>query len=174
MRKENLAFIDLELTGLSPLKHEIIELGVVIASPALRVIEEFEFKIKPENLESADPVSLKVSNYNEEDWRGAVPLREALEILNAKTEGCLMVAHNVAFDFLFLETAFARLGMKSAMHYHKLDTMSIAWAKLHREPIEHFSLRELCERFSVENPRAHTALSDARATYELYKKLLAI
>ena len=47
MRKENLAFIDIETTGLNMLKHEIIEVGCVLATPELEVIEEFELKIKP-------------------------------------------------------------------------------------------------------------------------------
>ena len=61
------------------------------------------------------------------------------------------------------------------MHYHKLDTISIAWAKFHKDTdVIHFSLRELCERFGIKNEKAHTALSDARATFELYKKLMEL
>jgi DNA polymerase III epsilon subunit-like protein len=61
------------------------------------------------------------------------------------------------------------------MHYHKIDTISVAWAKLHRNPdIEHLSLRELCLHFDIKNEHAHTGLSDARATYELYKKLMEL
>jgi DNA polymerase III epsilon subunit-like protein len=175
MKKHNLAFIDAEMTGLDPLKHEIIELGAVIVSPELQIIEEFDFKIKPEHLEEADPTSLKISNYQTHEWQGAIPLKQALQILNEKARDCVMVGHNVAFDSLFLETAFSRFGIVNTMHYHKLDTISIAWAKLHRDPdLEHFSLRELCARFGIENPKAHTALSDARATYELYKKLMSL
>ena len=65
--------------------------------------------------------------------------------------------------------------MTNTMHYHKLDTVSVAWAKLHNDPdIEHFSLREMCVHFDIKNERAHTALSDARATFELYKKLMRL
>ncbi|OGI92423.1 hypothetical protein A2933_00480 [Candidatus Nomurabacteria bacterium RIFCSPLOWO2_01_FULL_46_18] len=175
MKKHNLAFIDVEMTGLNPAKHEIIELGAVITTPELEVLEEFDIKIKPENLENADPVSLKVSNYNKDAWEKAVFLPEAIKILLEKVKDCIMVGHNVAFDSLFLETALAKLGVVNTMHYHKLDTVSIAWAKLHRSlDVEHFSLRELCLRFGIENPKAHTALSDARATFLLYKHLMSL
>ena len=175
MRKHNFAFVDIELTGLLVGKHEIIEIGCVLTTPELGVIEELELKVKPEHLENADPISLKISPYNESEWKHAYSLEEAIKILAKKVEGFIMVGHNVAFDSGFLEYAFNKTGIPNSMHYHKLDTVSIAWAKLHREPdLEHFSLRELCLRFGIVNEKAHTALSDARATYELYKKLMEL
>jgi DNA polymerase-3 subunit epsilon len=175
MRRHNFAFIDIESTGLNLLKHEIIEIGCVLTTSNLEVIEEFELKIKPERIENADPVALKVNHYNEEDWKDAYDLKEAIKILLEKVKDCLMVGHNVAFDAGFLEYTFNKMKMVNTMHYHKLDTISVAWAKLHNDPnIEHFSLREMCVRFGIKNERAHTALSDAHATFELYKKLMKL
>ncbi|MFA6520706.1 MAG: 3'-5' exonuclease [Candidatus Paceibacterota bacterium] len=175
MRKHNFAFIDIETTGLNLRLNEIIEIGIVLTNQDLELIEEFEVKIKPEHIESADPVALKVCHYNEEDWVDALPLKKAMEMVALKTKDCIMVGHNVAFDAGFLEYAFNKTEIKNMMHYHKLDTISVAWAKLHRDPaLEHFSLRELCIRFNIKNEKAHTALSDARATFELYKKLLEL
>ncbi len=86
-----------------------------------------------------------------------------------------MVGQNVAFDSGFLEYAFSKTDIANTMHYHKLDTISIAWAKFHNDPnFEHFSLREMCARFGIENKNPHTGLGDARATYELYKKLMEL
>ncbi len=175
MRKHLFAFIDIETTGLNLLEHEIIEIGCVLTTPDLQVIEELELKIKPEHIESADPVSLKVNHYDEEKWKDALGLEEAMNIFSKKVKDCIMVGHNVAFDAGFLEYSFNKMKTPNTMHYHKMDTISIAWAKLHREPdLEHFSLRELCLRFGIKNEHAHTALSDARATFELYKKLMAL
>ncbi|KKR43245.1 MAG: Exonuclease RNase T and DNA polymerase III [Parcubacteria group bacterium GW2011_GWF1_40_6] len=175
MRKHNFAFIDIETTGLNLEKNEVIEIGCVLATPLLEVIEEFELKIKPEHIENADPVALKVNHYNEKDWENSYGLEEAMKIFSEKVKDCIMVGHNVAFDAGFLEYAFNKMKIMNTMHYHKLDTVSIAWAKLHREPdLDHFSLRELCERFDIKNERAHSALPDVRATYLLYKKMMAL
>ena len=175
MRDHNLAFVDIEATGLNVLRHEIIEIGCVLATPELGVIEEFEIKIKPERLEDADPVALKISQYDAKKWKKSVSLEEAMKLFSDKTKDTIMVGQNIAFDSGFLEYAFAKTGLQNKMHYHKLDTISIAWAKLHRSPdLIHFSLREMCERFGIKNKNAHTALSDARATYELYKKLMSL
>jgi DNA polymerase III subunit epsilon len=175
MRKHNLAFIDTETTGLDFTKHEIIEIGCVITTPKLKIIEKFEIKIKPEHIENADKTSLKINHYNEEDWSTAVTLEDAMKIFSKKVKDCIMVAHNVSFDYGFLEYAFMKNKWKNTMHYHKLDTISIAWAKLHKVPsLDHFSLRELCKYFELENEHPHSALSDAYATYELYKKLMEL
>lgn len=175
MKNKNFAFVDIETTGLSVLKHEIIEIGCVLTGPDLAVIEEFELKIRPERIEDADPTSLKVNQYDPEAWRDALPLTDALKVFAGKVKDAIMVGHNVAFDAGFLECAFQATGVSNTLHYHRLDTISMAWAKLHRSPdLEHFSLRDLCLRFGITNERAHTALPDARATYELYKKLMSL
>lgn len=179
MRERNLAFIDTETTGLSLDKHEIIEIGCVLVSQngapgtGFKKNEEFEIKIKPENIAAADPVALKINGYNETDWADAVSLNSALEILSQKTENAIMVGHNVSFDYSFLEKAFEKTGIKNTMHYHKLDTISVAFAKLYDiKDIDRFSLKSLCEYFGVVNEKAHTALADARATFEIFVKLM--
>ena len=175
MRKHNLAFIDIESTGLNVMKHEIIEIGCVITTPKLKIIEKFELKIRPEHIEDADPVALKIIHYDSLNLVSAYTLENAIKILSKKVKDCIMIGQNVSFDSGFLEHAFAKTKLKNSMHYHKLDTISIAWAKLHREPdLDHFSLRELCERFDIKNERAHSALPDVRATYLLYKKMMAL
>ncbi|MFA6177595.1 MAG: 3'-5' exonuclease [Candidatus Paceibacterota bacterium] len=175
MRKHNFAFIDIETTGLNLLKHEIIEIGCVLTSPTLEVLEEFELKIIPEHIHNADPVAIKVNHYNIQDWKEAISLKKAIEILSKKVKDCIMVGHNVAFDAGFLEYVFNKTEILNTMHYHKLDTISVAWARLHNDKdFEHFSLRELCLYFGIKNERPHNALSDARATFELYKKLMEL
>jgi DNA polymerase III epsilon subunit family exonuclease len=175
MRKHNLAFIDIETTGLDVIDHEIIEIGCVLSTPDLKVIEEFELKVKPEHLEFADPTSMKINHYEESAWVDALSLKEAMKILSEKAKDSIMVGQNIAFDSGFLEHAFAKYHIKNNMHYHKLDTISIAWAKFHKDTdFEHFSLREMCKRFGITNENAHSALSDARATFELYKKLMSL
>ena len=175
MRKHNLAFIDIESTGLNVMKHEIIEIGCVITTPKLKIIEKFELKIRPEHIEDADPIALKVIHYDSLNLVSAYTLENAIKILSKKVKDCIMIGQNVSFDSGFLEHAFAQTKLKNSMHYHKLDTISIAWAKLHKKKsITHFSLREMCKYFGIENKNPHNALSDAYATYELYKKLMKL
>ncbi len=183
MKKHKLAFIDVETTGLNPDKHEVIQIGVVLVAQnwndknnsSFEIIEEIELKIKPERIADAEPIALKINGYNPAEWIFGYTLGEAMQIFAKKTEGSIMVAHNVAFDFGFIEKAFRATGIENKMHYHKLDTISIAFAKLHRiGDVDRFSLQYLCDYFGVENKKAHSALPDARATFEVYKKLMSL
>lgn len=175
MRKHHFAFIDLETTGLNFAKHEIIEIGCVLTDDKLKVIEEFEFKIKPEHIENADKTALKINHYKEKDWELGYEIEDAIKIFSEKVKDCIMVGQNVSFDFGFIEYNLNKFEIKNTLHYHKLDTISIAWAKLNKEKdFEHFSLREMCKYFGIINENPHSALSDARATYLLYKKLMSL
>lgn len=181
MQKYNLAFIDLETTGFNPDKHEIIEIGCVLAKhvrregkgPELEIIDEFDIKVKPERLQDADPDALDVNGYNDADWLFASDLKSALESLSERAQGANMLAQNVSFDAGFLDKAFRVTGVENKMRRHKLDLLSMYFAKYYDDmTIQRYSLASMCEHFGIENSKAHTALSDAKAAYEVYKKLL--
>ena len=90
-----------------------------------------------------------------------------------KTEGAIFVAHNVTFDYGFIEANLKRYNLESKLHFYILDTVSIAFSILRmNDDIGKLSLRALCEKYSIENKKAHSAYADAFATYEVFKKLL--
>ena len=176
MKNKNLAFIDIETTGFDMERQEIIEIGCVIVKQqdgiAGEIVDEFEIKIKPQRLSEADPEALAINGYNEASWMFALDLEQAMQMFAEKTKECIMVAHNIAFDYSFIAKAFAVTNVESKMFFAKMDTISYAYAKLQKNPdVTRYSLGALCEHYGIENERAHTALADARATYELYKKL---
>ena len=177
---QKFAFIDVETTGLDIEQHELLEVGCVVArnggasgEMSLEVVEEFESKIKPEHIERSDPEALRVNRYNETEWLFASEPKPALEQLVRVSKDAIMVAHNLSFDFAFLDRAFLRYEVESKLHRHKIDTLSIAHAKLFSKgEADKLSLSYLCKRFGITNERAHTALADARATMEVYEKLM--
>ncbi len=174
--QQPLAFVDIETTGLDPEIGEIIELGIVVAKlkdGVLTVTDELDLKIAPKHIETADPVALRVNGYDPADWIFAVSIEEALKIFSEKTKGAVFVAHNVTFDYGFIDTNLKRYSVENNMHYHKLDTISLAFGVLHNnDDIGKLSLRALCEKYGIENKKAHSAFADAYATYEVFKKLL--
>jgi DNA polymerase III alpha subunit (gram-positive type) len=176
MLSHSLAFIDIETTGISRDTGEIIELAAVITKMKdgeLTVVDQVDIKIKPKHIETADPQALRINGYNEADWLFAIDLEEAMKVFAEKTKGCIFVAHNVTFDYAFIEKAFIDVELENQMHFHKLDTISIAFAVLNaNEDINRYSLHALAEYYQIENKKAHSAFADAYATYEVFKKLM--
>ncbi len=181
MKTHNLAFIDTETTGTDPNLHEIIELAVIICKqtpregrgPKLEILEECEWKIKMEHPEKAEEQALRVNGYNEVDWMFAIDRKKAMQEFAKKTESCSFVSHNLVFDYSFIQKAFEETQVENRMHYAKLDTISMAFARLYDAPqADKFSLRALCELLKVENSKAHTALADTRALVEVYRKMM--
>lgn len=181
MKLHNLAFIDTETTGTDPELHEIIELAVIIArqvpregkGPKLEIIEECEWKIKMQRPELAEEQALRVNGYNEVDWMFAIDRKKAMEEFAKKTQSCSFVSHNLVFDYNFIKKAFDETQVENRMHYAKIDTISLAFARLYDAPqADKFSLRYLCELLKVENTKAHTALADTRALVQIYRRLM--
>ena len=181
MKESILAFLDVETTGLDPQKHEVIQIGIVLAKqiaregnlgPIIEKIEEIEIKIKPERIEDAEEEALRINGYTEAEWMFAPDLKNAMEFISKKLEGTIQVSHNLTFDAAFLERCFEKSGMENKMARYKLDTISIAFARLYNRPDVKYSLRYLCELFQIKNENAHTALADARALYLVYKKMM--
>ena len=182
MKKHNLAFIDLETTGLDLERHEIIEIACLTVKqdwsqrePVFTVLNEFDVKVKPKHIETAEPEALRITRYAEADWLFAVELPQALKELAERTTDAIMVGQNVAFDWGFLRHGFKETGVQNKMYFHRLDLIPMVFIKCCRDPkLERYNLGELSRYFGVANDRAHSAMSDIRATFEIYKKLIAL
>ncbi|MEK7118467.1 MAG: 3'-5' exonuclease [Patescibacteria group bacterium] len=185
MKNHKLAFVDLETTGLDPFRHEIIEIGIVLVEQkgdlfgkqSLEPISEHEMLLWPEHVETADPKALGVAKYDKHKWEKAVSQKEGLARAATLLEGTVFIAQNVSFDWAFLQKAGNEyeVNFEKAVHYHKLDLASMTFGKLYHDPkLSKFSLREMTEYFGVTNQNAHTALADARATFEVCKKIARV
>jgi len=174
--EQTLAFVDIETTAIDREHGEIIELGVVIAKMkdgALTVADTLDIKIKPSHIETAEPVALRINGYNEADWLFAVSLAEGMKAFVEKTKGAIFLAHNITFDYPYIEKALIDTGLAHDLHFHKIDTLSLAFGILHTSgDLGKLSLRMLCEQFGIENKKAHSAFADAYATYEVFKKVM--
>ncbi len=179
MKGKRLAFVDLETTGINPFTHEIIEIGCLVAKQNDNgewvTVEEFEFKVKPEHIETAQPEALRINHYDESAWMFAHTQEQALQALSQKCDGCVMVGQNVSFDYAFLAAKFGKYNIKDPFFYAKLDTISLAYMRFRKDAtMTSFTLRELCERLGIKNEKAHSALADIRATFEVFKRLMVI
>lgn len=174
MRK--IAIVDLETTGLDPLHHEIIELGMVLFdADTLTILDALDLRIAPQWIERASPEALKVNGYNKKDWEKTMDLTLAMTLFKARTEDATFCAHNVIFDWSFLVQASRETGVLLNFDYHKVDLLSMAWAKIPHGKMQSWSLKTICAYLRIPpEPKVHRGLQGAMKEYEVYKALMKI
>lgn len=164
--------IDLETTGDDPRRHEIIEIGALRVSSDLQAIHAtYETKVRPEHPEIALPEALAVNGYAPELWHDALPLREAMDRVLEIGKACVLAAYNVTFDWSFLQRAMHRFSLVDTLNYHRFDVFSLAYEYALRKKLGRLDLQSLCDHFSIERPRPHRALADAKAALEVWRRI---
>jgi DNA polymerase III alpha subunit (gram-positive type) len=169
----NLAFIDSETTGLTPGYHEAIEWACVLTKPdGITILDEFEVKVKPRYPERFDARAKEVNGYTEEAWAEAPPPGFAIENLLSLTQGAILVGQNVSFDENFLVAFASAYELKTTHHYHKIDTMNLAWPLIKSGKIDGLSLTNLARWAGVEQEMPHRAMNDVKCVMAVYAALM--
>lgn len=173
---------DTETSGLSVDHHALIELaGVAIADG--EVLGEICVRMKPHEGAKIDPEALKINGYSYEEIMQWPDINESLdkfvEWIDSHERKFSLAGHNVGFDSKFLYRAFCRTGRYgdhvTRFRSNSKDTYTMAKTIGKRVlKCEDFKLGTLCKYFEIPLERAHSALDDARATYQLYLKLEAL
>lgn len=173
-KTRNIAITDLETTGLDPLRHEIIEIGLVLISqPELKIIETLDIKVKPERIETATPEALQINGYREEDWENALSLQDALPAYLKKAAGALFCAYNTHFDLPFIKQACFKTNIPLALDHHCIDIPTLVWSKYRTAELESMKLSKVAQFLGLApEPELHRAINGAMLAYEVLKKIL--
>lgn len=167
-----LAMVDIESTGLNIDQHEIIELAALVYDQeSQQIVQEWETKIAPSHIETADPQALKINKYAENPGAYTTSLNSALIKFNSVVRDCICVGQSIHFDLSFIEKAMRENNIKPLYHRRHIDTMSLFWFTALKNNMSNISLQDICNHYSVSNVGAHSALADCRRTFEIYKRL---
>lgn len=154
--------LDLEMTGLSPKRDGILEVG------ALRIRNDEETDALQFFVDSGriiTPEITELTGITQEMAAGGIAPEEAIHKVVQFVGDDVWVGHNVIFDYSFLK----QLAVNAGIPFEKnaMDTLRLA-RKLMREP-EKKSLANLCGYLNISREREHRALDDARATHQLFQ-----
>ena len=147
---------DLETTGLSPEKDEIIEIGAVKVAEG-KVIDRFSRFVRPDN--PISPMVTSLTGISNDMVADAGPTDRTIYDFLYFCENYPVVGHNLMY------------AKKYYMDFKKegLDTLKIARKVLPDLPSR--SLENLCNYYGIVNTSAHRAYHDALATAKLYQTL---
>ena len=161
---------DTETTGLDPAGgDEIIQLGAVrIVNGKLLASEAFDQLVDPRRL--IPEAGIRFHGIRQEMVRGKPGIEAVLPVFHAFARDTVLVGHNVAFDMRFLALKEDAAGVR--FDQPVLDTLllaSLAWPN----EASH-GLDEISERLGVEVAGRHTASGDARATAEVFLRMIPL
>jgi len=165
--------IDTETTGLDKYKHELIAFGALIMIDGI-ITETIELKIKPTNMDVADPKALEVNGFTERRWRNATNPDYAVSLIKAffirHMDGTL-VGHNVQFDIGFIQVFAEKYKIEIPFSYPYMDTRDICRTTLPYFGAKSMSLDNICRFLGWERRRAHSALSDCEDCAKIIRNL---
>jgi DNA polymerase III epsilon subunit family exonuclease len=161
MIKKPFVVLDLETTGLNPVKDQIIEIGAVKFDPnSYEVLGEYHTLVKLNEGDLPANISM-LTGIRREDLESGKSEEEAVKELVDFVGNSIILGHHLPFDLSFIA------------RYHELendfiDTKSMAYMV---NPNVSTSLKALCKRYEINNKAPHRALNDARATWLVFHEL---
>ena len=179
-----LAFIDVETTGLIPGYHEMIDIGVVLATLEGEEINRTFIRILPDHPERTSPEVPDINGFNYRKWVGynAMPIPTSVDSLinfynkNSGNRQVLMVAFNSHFDAAFVDFLFraADKSWRELHYYFILDLPSMAWSLGMRHLTGSFLSQILNIPDEPHEADDHTGITGADLNFRIYKALLEI
>ncbi|MEY8441330.1 helicase C-terminal domain-containing protein [Lactobacillaceae bacterium 24-114] len=161
------SIVDLETTGTS-VKHgdRIIQIGCILLQDG-KIINCFETKINPE---TSIPRNIsQLTGIKNKDVRTAPLFSDVAGTLYSLLSETTFVAHNVNFDFPFLNAEFERAGYPP-LSIKAVDTVTLS--QILMPTAKSYRLRDLTSTLEIEHDQPHSAVSDAEATAQLLVDLL--
>lgn len=185
MKDKKIFWIDIESTGLDPIKNDIIQLGGLIEING-KIVEEIQFNCQPHNYDTIVTAALEVNKTTIEDLKTYQTPQNAHRKLKQTLEKYVdkydrndkfnLSGYNVGFDADFLRQFFSKSYDKyygSLIDYHKLDVLSLVFILVFKGylDLENYKLKTVANHFGIEYD-AHTALEDIKVTREVFYKML--
>ena len=181
--REIIAAIDLETTGLNPLKHDIIELAIVPLTADFREdadLTPFTARIRALHPETAEPEALAVNKLNPADGDAPEKVMENFRLWCADYGIARIepLGHNLDFDLQFLFYRFPELKkVFGASRSRDTQRLAVVFNDLSMmengiRAFAHVSLAALRTAFGICDPQTHRALDDARDTVRVYRAML--
>ncbi|GJM63527.1 exonuclease domain-containing protein [Persicobacter diffluens] len=156
------AVVDLETTGFKADQDSIFEIGIIYFKNG-EIIEEYHQLIHPEK--TIPNAIIQLTKIKPSALQEAPSFETIAKSLHSKLKDCIIVAHQISFDFSFLKNAFEKQGL--AFHPKKLCTLKLA---KHLFPeLPNHKLNTINEFLQLGFKDLHQAHPDALIALEILK-----
>lgn len=161
------AVVDLETTGSSLTNdNRIIQFSCVLLEKE-KIIDNFNLFINPGK--KLDEHIKKLTRISDEDLQDAPYFEDVAGTIYSILQGTIFVAHNVEFDYRFLNYELERAGYPT-LEIKAFDTVQLA--QILFPTLESYRLSDLAKKLAIKHLRPHQADSDTYVTAKLFLKLI--
>ena len=165
LAKQRFCFVDVETNGSNPSKNQVIEIGAVLYENGA-IIDRFESFVFCSQI----PASItELTGIALDDVVDAPVLEVVMERFRHFLGTALFVAHNVEFDYGFLNAMFVRCNLGWLCN-RKLCTIQLARKTI---PATHYNLGALNAQLGIGAPVLHRAYADALTALRIFEHALA-
>lgn len=152
--------VDVETTGGSSDFHRVTEIGAVKVKDG-KIVEEFQTLINPGR--PIPPNITQITGISNQMVATAPRFEEMAGKFNEFTKGAIFVAHNVRFDYGFIQREFQRLNLG----YVRPRLCTVQEMRKNFPGLISYSLKNLTRHFNISLEQHHRALCDAKAATQL-------
>ncbi len=164
MKQRPLVFLDLETTGGSPRSSRVLEVGALRVEDGV-IVQRYSQLVQPE--ESIPSFITGLTGIAERDVVDAPTFAMIATELRELLTGAIFVAHNVSFDYGFLQMEYRRLGQSFSADRFCTARLSRALFPEHRR----HNLDSIIERHGFVVADRHRAFDDALVLQQFYEQL---
>ena len=163
--KRKYAIVDIETTGGLSKRDKITEIGIVISDGEV-ILDQYSSLVNPQRSIPGNITNITgITNDMVSDAPKFFEIaKDVIEIL----EGCIFVAHNVRFDYSFIQEEFRQLGFT----FTKRQLCTVVMTRQAFPGIKSYSLGNLIKYFNIDVLDRHRALDDALATTDVFHRIL--
>jgi len=163
-----LHFVDIETTSLDVKRGDIIAIAIISESQAGERSSWYTL-VKPNSLEAADYMSLKIAGYTVERWRDAPSFDSVAPLVYEFLKEGTIIAHNAQFDVSFIKAALSKCMLTRPPITHRV--ICTRQLMIEHSPTDSASLQAARDLFGLGHLEAHNALDDAKACRHVFKRL---
>ena len=160
------AIIDIETTGQASTSGKITEIAIYIHN-GFEITDSFTSLINPECYIPGFITNL--TGIDNEMVKNAPKFYEIAREIVGLTQDKVFVAHNVSFDYKFIQEEFKRLGYD----YQRKTMCTVRMGRKFIPGYKSYSLGKLCVELGISIIGRHRAAGDALATVKLFEIILA-
>jgi DNA polymerase-3 subunit epsilon len=162
--------LDTETTGLDPFDgHRVVEIGCIELVNRIPTGRKWHYYLNPER--DMPERAFEIHGLSVEFLRDKPRFAELADEMLGFIEGAMLVMHNAAFDFDFLNAELDRIARPLLRWDSVVDTLALA---RRRHPGAPCSLDALCKRYGIDlsEREKHSALLDCRLLASVYVELV--